>query len=239
MILYVNGDSHSAGAEAANNFCFGYDDPKYQHLGRKPHPDNLKVSYGQQLADLLSYQLTCDAESGSSNQRILNTTYKYLENHRPNLVIIGWATWEREEVWVDGEPHQFSAGLILDCWPPVSQAVKDRYKEWVLTRQDVNVYCDQQQQEIHKLHEFLRSKSIPHIFFNTFSALVDVDHLEWHNSYVGPYDHSQSYFNLLKSWGYQTVKQGNYHYPATAHTAWAEYLKNWLTTNFKESIITT
>jgi len=41
MILYVNGDSHTAGAEAVNSHAFADDDPAYKHLGRLPHPDNL------------------------------------------------------------------------------------------------------------------------------------------------------------------------------------------------------
>jgi hypothetical protein len=45
LILYVNGDSHSAGAEAVNDFCFANDDPLYYALGRIPHPDNERVSY--------------------------------------------------------------------------------------------------------------------------------------------------------------------------------------------------
>ena len=44
MILYVNGDSHTAGAEAVNPYAFAEDDPNLTHLGRLPHPDNLAVS---------------------------------------------------------------------------------------------------------------------------------------------------------------------------------------------------
>ena len=79
MILYVNGDSHSAGAEAVNDYCFAEEDSNYQHLGKTHHPDNLKASYGQVLANNIGYELTCDAESGASNTRILRTTYSYLE----------------------------------------------------------------------------------------------------------------------------------------------------------------
>ena len=74
MILYVNGDSHSAAAEAVNSYCFANDDPLYYALGRRPHPDNERVSYGCNIANELNAILHCDAESASSNTRIIRTT---------------------------------------------------------------------------------------------------------------------------------------------------------------------
>ena len=71
MILYVNGDSHSAGAEAVNDYCFAEDDPFYYALGRIPHPDNERASYGCNIANELFAILHCDAESASSNSRII------------------------------------------------------------------------------------------------------------------------------------------------------------------------
>ena len=61
LILYVNGDSHSAAGEASNNYCFANDDLQFQHLGRKPHPDNLKVSYAKLLSIDLDAKLDIDA----------------------------------------------------------------------------------------------------------------------------------------------------------------------------------
>ena len=40
MILYVNGDSHAAGAEAATPHGFAEDDGECWGMGRQPHPDN-------------------------------------------------------------------------------------------------------------------------------------------------------------------------------------------------------
>ena len=71
MIVYVNGDSHSAGAEAVNKFGFAHDDPQYANLGRRPHPENLRASYGALVADTFNAELYCDAESASSNSRIM------------------------------------------------------------------------------------------------------------------------------------------------------------------------
>jgi len=51
MILYVNGDSHTAAAEAVNAHAFAEDDSALRYLGRLPHPDNLAVSWGRIVAD--------------------------------------------------------------------------------------------------------------------------------------------------------------------------------------------
>ena len=40
MILYVNGDSHAAAAEAVNPHAWAMDDGLFYGLGRMPHPDN-------------------------------------------------------------------------------------------------------------------------------------------------------------------------------------------------------
>ena len=47
MLLYVNGDSHTAAAEAVNPHAFAMDDPTLEHLRRLPHPENLAVSWGE------------------------------------------------------------------------------------------------------------------------------------------------------------------------------------------------
>lgn len=226
MILYVNGDSHSAGAEAVNKHCFANDDYKYLHLGRKPHPDNLAVSYSQILANKFNAELICDAESGSSNTRILRTTYQYLENNTPDLLVIGWATWEREEVTIGNKTFQFSAGWISDGQPDV---VKERYKEWVADRHDVQVYSDQAQKNIWQLHQYLIDRKIQHVFFNTFSGLTPEEKLDWGKDYFQPYDHTQSFYKLLISWNFTPVREGSYHFGPDAHAKWADMLYNHLT----------
>lgn len=79
MILYVNGSDHTAAAEAVNAFAFANDDHHYQHLKYAPHPNNLKVSYGVVLADLLKTTFHTDAESASGNARIIRTTKEWIE----------------------------------------------------------------------------------------------------------------------------------------------------------------
>ena len=244
MIIYVNGDSHSAGAEAANAFCFLSDDPAMtwqdHHdltqtaAGRAPHPNNIKVSYGQKIADHYNATLVCAAESGSSNQRILRTTYDYLKtNPNPDLVIIGWATWEREEVIIDNKMYQFAAGLGTRDQPTI---VQEHYRNWVVDRWHPNIYCKAAQQEIWTLHQKLLTKQIPHLFFNTYHYLEipKSEQYNWGNSYIDPYHLNSTYYMWLKNQGFATVDVESHHYRANAHQAWANHLTNIL----KESIIT-
>ena len=227
MILYVNGDSHSAGAEAVNSFAFANDDPQYKYLGRLPHPDNLFVSYGNVLAKNLSAELYCDAESASSNDRIIRTTKHYLRTNRPDLIVIGWSTWERKEWVYDGQYWQINAGGVGNDWP---DAVKQQYKHWV-NNIDHKKKQQEAEEKIWALHQELAD--IPHLFFNSYSALVSTKHREWGHNYLYPYDSSRTYYQWLLDQGFRTVSTKSYHFGADAHLSWA----NHLTKIIKESIM--
>jgi hypothetical protein len=230
-ILYVNGDSHSAGAEAVNSYCFAEDDPFYRALGRIPHPDNERVSYGCNIANELFAVLHCDAESASSNSRIIRTTRKYLETTTPDLIIIGWATWEREEWHHDGVHYQVTAGGT-DLVPVQLQK---RYKEWVVKTTDNYAKNELFQHEsIWNFHLELQNQNIPHFFFNTFSyyghiVLNNLQQYNWGNSYLHPYDENYTYFHWLKNNSFKTVNPKSYHYGPDAHRKWAEFLLPYLT----------
>jgi hypothetical protein len=164
MILYVNGDSHAAGAEAATPHAFAEDDGDLYHLGRQPHPKNLEVSWGNQLSKKLQCAFTCDAESAASNYRIERTTRAWLDQLPPwqsAFVVIGWSTWERQE-WPYRDHYLQVGSSGLDHVP---DELKQRYKEFV-----VGVDWTERQQFWHdriwKLHCDLVAKQIPHVFFN-------------------------------------------------------------------------
>ena len=188
---------------------------------------NLRVSYGNQLADQLGYELHCDAESASSNDRIIRTTRKYLESNRPDLIIIGWSTWEREEWYHDGIYWQISAGGVGYDWP---NSVKQHYHDWI-----VNIdYHKKQQQEHDKIWQLhLDLADIPHLFFNSYLAFEYTDHRDWGANYLAPYDENQTYYHWLSNQGFKTVNPKSYHYGPEAHTAWT----NWLTKYINESIM--
>lgn len=242
MILYVNGDSHSAGAEAVNSHAFAEDDPLYWALGRAPHPDNERASYGCELANQIYAVLHCDAESASSNQRILRTTWEYLQGvqgmpkAKPDLIIIGWSTWEREE-WLHEDTYYQVTASGTDFVPG---DLKTRYKQWVIEQDH---YSQERKMllwhdRIYQFHKDLQTIEIPHIFFNTYSNFnairtkqittdtiqVAPNEYDWEGCYIDPYDAGLTYYNWLKDQGFQTVSPNSYHFGADAHRAWAEFL---------------
>jgi hypothetical protein len=230
MILYVNGDSHTAAGEAVNDYCFAEDDPKLWAYGRAPHPDNLAVSWGQKLADRLCATLHCDAESASSNSRILRTTYEYLKHHTPDLIMIGWTTWEREEWWhgPSNRYWQINAGGTGKDWP---EDIKSRYKNWIVSLdQKTWVKCHRHwYQEIHKLHVELDTLGIKHLFFNCWHPkdnlfLEKLPSLDWADCYPGATDKNLTYVKWCQDTGFTPTKPGRYHFGADAHAAWAEFL---------------
>lgn len=233
MILYVNGDSHSAGAEALNSYAFANDDPLYYGLGRIPHPDNERVSYGCELANMLYAVLHCDAESASSNDRIIRTTYQYLdEEEKPDLLVIGWSTWEREEWWHDSTQRhwQVNTGGISDDWPT---EIKEKYKPYIANL-DWDHAMTVAHEKIYKLHNHLERLEINHLFFNTFEPFSNVSQVEWNNCYIEPYDTAYTYYNWLKEKGFATVNPTSHHYGPRAHTAWAEFLYQ----NYVQNLLT-
>lgn len=236
MILYVNGDSNSAGAEAIKPYAFAEDDPLYWALGRQPHPDNLRVSYGCIVANYLTAVLECDAESASSNQRIMRTTLDYLQESTPDMIVIGWSTWEREEWHHDGIYYQVTAGGT----DTVPDELKDQYKNWVI-KQD---YIERERKllewhdKIYKLHIDLEQQNIPHLFFNAYSDFSQIRNrritthnavdapaeYNWNGCYVDPYNRDCTYYYWLKNKGFNTVNPNSYHFGADAHQAWADFL---------------
>jgi hypothetical protein len=231
VILYVNGDSHTAGAELVHVngrfLVFREDDSKEwavigEARGRDPHPECLKRSYGQLLANQIGAEFVCDAVSASSNARILRTTREYLKHSRPDYVIIGWSTWEREEWWHEGTERywQVNGGGVGHDWP---QEFKDRYKDYVANIDFTQ--CQQRcQQDIWQLHVDLNQLDIPHLFFNTFSHFDRVDRLIWGDAYYDPYWKDSTYFEWLRIRGFQPVNPDSFHYGPDAHQAWADFL---------------
>jgi hypothetical protein len=231
MILYVNGDSNAAAAEAVNPYAFANDDPLYWGLGRRPHPDNERVSWGCNIANELGAILHCDAESASSNARIARTTDHYLKyNPKPDLVIIGWSTWEREEWLHDSIYWQVNAGGVGEDWP---EQIKNKYKKWVIDI-DYQAAINKAHRSIHNYHLKLMDEGVNHFFFTCFEPFHDVEELDWHGCYLEPYNLEYTFYNWLLANGFKTVKKDSYHFGADAHWAWAKFLSP----NITKSLLT-
>lgn len=224
MILYVNGDSHTAAAEAVNNHAFAEDDGDLWPAGREPHPDNLEVSWGKKLADRIGYDFVCDAESASSNDRIMRTTKQYLQsNSLPDLIILQWSTWEREEWLIGNTYYQINASGT----DHVPESYVENYKNFV-----ANIDWEQKTLGAHlkifNFHLYLETLNVPHLFFNgnnTFSNIIN--RVDWNNSYYEPY---KSSFDI-KLCNKFKKRNGGYHYGSDAHTYWADFLCIYLVDN--------
>lgn len=231
MILYVNGCSHSAAAEAAVPHAWACDDGKLWGTGTEPHPANLAVSYGKRIADALGADLVCQASSGGSNDRIIRTTTDWI-NANPELLadtymIIQWTTWEREEWFHDGVWYQVNASGI-DTVPPELQ---ERYKNYVIGV-DWDSKTKQAHQKIWDMHLYLEQLGVRHLFFSGHSTFSDIQNpQDWGTSYFFPYSQDQSYHNWLKNNGGNYSNAASYHFDAESHRLWAEYLLQYIKDN--------
>jgi hypothetical protein len=230
MILYVNGDSHTAAAEAVNNHSFAEDDKKYWHLERRPHPDNLAISWGKLLSERLKSSFICDAESASSNDRIIRTTKNWIQSNEKELyrtvMVIQWSTWEREEWLIDGKYYQVNASGI-DIVP---QSHQQQYKEYIASV-DWNEKTEQAHLKIWNFHLYLQTLGVNHVFFNGNNSFENINNpQDWGSSYIEPYDPNSTYDAVLKA-KHDTVSPASYHYGAQAHRQWANYILHYLLDN--------
>lgn len=233
MKIYINGDSHSAAAEAACAHAFAEDDGLLHHMGRAPHPANLAVSYGKCLADMLKAVHHTDAESASSNARILRTTMAWTEaNQRwlsDTIMIIQWSTWERQEWVLDGCTYQITASGTDD----VPEQHRERYRQWILDL-DWDQCVRQQHQIIWDMHQHLNNLGARHVFFNgnnDFSRIPPDLRKDWGHSYIMPYDTNGTFHSMLQENRFETVSPQSWHYGADAHAWWARFLRQYLVAN--------
>ena len=232
MILYVNGDSHTAAAEAVNQHAFAEDDPLLCYLGRVPHPANLVVSWGRQLADTIKATFKCEAESASSNLRIMRTARVWAQAHkhrRDHLMIIQWSTWERTEWIIDHQTYQINASG-LDHIPNSHQ---DRYRQWI---QDIDwqAVTERAHLDIWQFHQHLLELGISHVFFNGnnhFGSITQDQRYDWGHHYIGPYDASGTFTQWLLNNGHDTVAPNSWHFGRAAHAAWSRFVLQYCIAN--------
>jgi hypothetical protein len=230
VILYVNGDSHTAAAEAVNNHAFAMDDSDLFYMGRAPHPANIAVSWGRLLADTLRASFHCGAESASSNSRIIRTTREWLDTQgydQDLLVIIQWSTWEREEWLHNGTYYQVGSSGIDD----VPQELQEKYRNFVIGN-DWQLKTEQAHKEIWTFHQQLTKQGIKHIFFNGNNDFGSVaQRKNWGANYIGPYDSAQTYDAVIRSAGIDTVMPNSWHFGRDGHSHFARFILNYIINN--------
>jgi len=231
--LFVNGDSHTAAAEAVNPHAFAEDDGRYNYLGRVPHPANLRVSWGKRLSEALKYGFYCAAESASSNERIRRTTQEWIAQNpqatTETLVVIQWSTWERQEWLIDGVYYQVTASGIDD----VPTDHQDRYRRYIADL-DWQAVTEQEHQKIWQLHQELDHLGVPHVFFNGdnhFEQIPEPQRLDWGSAYILPYDPDSTYHAWLTRNGHETVSADSWHFGPEAHGAWSRFVLQYLLRN--------
>jgi hypothetical protein len=231
MILYVNGCSHTAAAEAVVPYCFAEDDPDLYHLGRRPHPMNLMASWAMELGRRTHLEVYMDAESASSNDRIDSTTRAWIENNlekaKQSFMILQWTTWEREEWFHDGKFWQVNASGI----DTVPADLEDQYKNYV-----INVDWDAKTLEAHEaiwnMHLYLKNLNIKHLFFSGHNTFSDIQQkYNWGKNYIEPYARDHSYHNWLINNGGNYVNPTSYHFDAESHCIWAQHVLKYINDN--------
>lgn len=203
MILYVNGDSNSNGAELS--------DPA--------------LAWPQLLATRLGRTLISDAKDGASNDKIMRVSSNALSHADKNtFVVIGWTGWEREEWEHQGQYYDVNSGGH-DVLP---LELQERYKIWVTNQNPDSQSAKslKMHSQIHRMHRSLNDRRIPHLFFNALMPfqhnLLDPVHKDWGKNYLGPYDNECSYYWYLKTQGFKPTK--NNHHTEKAQEVWADVL---------------
>jgi hypothetical protein len=151
-----------------------------------------------------------------------------LRKNKPDFIIIGWSTWEREEWNYQGE--YFDVNSSGHNTLPLE--LQDRYKHWII-EQTPDLVWDKSvciHEEIFKLHQDLNYLNIKHLFFNCMYKFFNIsDFKMWNNSYIGPYDNDSSYYYWLTLQG--IVPDEWYHFKEDGHTKWSNKLINYIKEN--------
>jgi len=197
MLLYANGDSHTA-----------------------------PWSYVDIIGEELAFEFVNQAQGGCSNAGIIRRTRDYLKHTTPDLVIIGWSTWEREE-WEHKNQYYNVNSSGYDRLPDELQT---RYKQWVTkqTQKTLNKKSKHWHTKIFEFHQELGT--IPHVFFNCMYHFFNIKYTyPWGKSFIGPYNNDLSYYHWLKAQGCEADDW--YHYKADGHRVWAKRLINYIKEN--------
>lgn len=231
MILYVNGDSHAAAAECVTPHAWAEDDGMYWGLGQQPHPDNLRASFGCELANSLDSILICDAQAGCSNDRIIRTTRDWIEHNQDSLsdtvMVIQWSTWEREEWLHNGIYYQVGASGT----DSVPAELQEKYRHYIIGL-DWAEKTRTAHDQIWRFHLELLEQGIRHVMFNGNNHFAETQNrMDWVANYVRPYDPESTYDRVLKNNGFTTVNTNSWHFGPAAHCFWAEYLLQYITDN--------
>jgi hypothetical protein len=208
MILYANGDSH----------CFGTGLSDYQ-----------TQRFIQLLADKFNLKLVAEPEPGGSLDRALRSSYNYIENNNQDLfVLFGIPSLEREEREYDKKYFQFNVHKNTGQHHQYPAELQEDYIKWLSNYSNDFNWAEQIEKSYHKInsfHQYLKSKQIKHLFFNTAQSFVP--NVEFGDNFVHPYNREFTFIKWCQNQNFKGVDNYN-HYGLDAHKAWADFLEPYI-----------
>lgn len=233
-VLYVNGCSHSCGAEMLRIWSC-----------REQY--DLDNSFGGIIANRFNLIHYNDALSGACNRYIVSNTIKsilnLLKEYKSSeiFVLIGWTGIERIPVIFENQLYQFVAGITdntVSCWP---KTVQESFQNWILTS-DWEDCANKFILDYFTLRNFLLIYGIDYCFFNAVHAIgmpkknllhktsnhsIDENLFEIMRNdkrYLDNNNNDMSYTQYLRK-KYDPFEEGRtYHFREDAHREWADFL---------------
>jgi hypothetical protein len=235
-ILYVNGCSHSCGAEIS-------------YVGSSREPKDLDLSWAGQLANRFNLLHYNDAIPGNTNTGIVSTTIdsllRLLDNHDPAeiMVIIGWSSFERIDFIYDNIRYKFVPGVqtlsYFKEWPKV---VRRAFDSWIVSSDPYNDVMNKFSLDYYNMVNFLKNHNLDYYFFNAISSVrVPSNNLlhELHDNrpnlklfdfikndvnYLDPCNQDMTYYHYLKARYDGHIDNRNHHFLQDAQQAWCTIL---------------
>lgn len=93
MIIYANGDAHTAAAHAVAPYVCAEEDTELWWMGAAPHPQNQSAAFATRIAKVFKARLILDTETGGTTDKIISGCRKFVGSNKflePIIVIIGW-----------------------------------------------------------------------------------------------------------------------------------------------------
>jgi len=215
--IYVNGDSHIAGA----------------YLNDLYRPD---VSFAGLIAKLNNLEYVNEAMAGGSNDRIIRTSKEYLINADPSstAVMILWSTFERTEWFYENEWHQISGQPLYE--PNSNHRLNKLWKDytdafWHDTKEKQSIFyfsrSIETQYKIKEFSEWLKRRKFKHLFGHAHSSFFYKKsgfEIGWDDIWLfnKPYDHSVTFCNKSLEFGYKPDQA--WHFDDQAHKNYANYI---------------
>jgi hypothetical protein len=235
-LLYVNGCSHSCGAEIS-------------YVGSCRVPEDLTNSWAGQLASRFNLEHVNSAISGQDNLAILSSSIHSILNLLDRcpaediLVIIGWSGLERDHFIYDDVLYRFVPGCetlpYFKAWPNIVQTA---FYNYILgTDLDSSNY-NKFSLIYYAMTNFLKLHNIDYYYFNALHAvnypnknlLHEVDNqlptvkifenIQNDTNYLEPMNWEMTYYNYMRIRHDGHIDGRNHHFLADAQSEWADIL---------------